>query len=101
MRPKSWLFDSRWDSSASRSSFALWTFRHLFARRRQLQIIVVQGYSLAALFCNVFGRLFSVPVAMLVCSPVERYFMRVAGRIFGPIGPTSCTRRSDFGCLRG
>jgi glycosyltransferase involved in cell wall biosynthesis len=60
---------------ASRAGFARAIFGELRARRRELDCVVVQGYGAAALAANVAGRLFGLPVLMLVCSPVELYYL--------------------------
>ena len=39
-----------------------------------IDFVLVQGYSVAALAANVAARRTGVPVAMLVCSPVEEYY---------------------------
>jgi glycosyltransferase involved in cell wall biosynthesis len=58
----------------SRAAFAARVARHLLARRGELEAVVVQGYGAAALAANLAGRLAGLPVTMLVCSPVERYY---------------------------
>ncbi|HYP14923.1 MAG TPA: glycosyltransferase family 4 protein [Bryobacteraceae bacterium] len=60
---------------ASRMRFAWNVFRELLRRRRKCDFVLVQGYALAALAANLFGRLTGTPVAMLVCSPVEAYYL--------------------------
>ncbi|HEX7313457.1 MAG TPA: glycosyltransferase family 4 protein [Pyrinomonadaceae bacterium] len=60
---------------ASRLGFARAVFGELRARRAELDCALVQGYGAAALAANVAGRLFRLPVSMLVCSPVERYYL--------------------------
>jgi glycosyltransferase involved in cell wall biosynthesis len=57
-----------------RAAFARFVFRQLLHRRSQTDIILVQGYSVAALAANTVHRLTSIPVLMLVCSPVEAYY---------------------------
>ncbi len=59
---------------AARTKFAFWLVRQLVTRHARFDLIVVQGYSIASLGCNVVGRLFRRPVAMLVCSPAELYY---------------------------
>ena len=76
-------FEINWPSScpvsikigpASRLKFALWVLCALVAQRDEFNIVLVQGYALAAIVCNIFGRLFVRPITMLVCSPVELYY---------------------------
>jgi len=59
---------------ASRLKFAWMVGRQLWQWRRQIDWVVVQGSSLAALAANVAGRLTGTPTAMLICSPVEAYY---------------------------
>lgn len=59
---------------SSRPRFAQFIGSHLWNCRKQIDFILVQGYSGAALAANVFRRVLSIPVAMLVCSPVEAYY---------------------------
>jgi len=59
---------------ASRVKFALWVFRRLIKGRVRFDLILVQGYALASLACNLIGRLFGTRVVMFVCSPVELYY---------------------------
>ena len=61
---------------ASRLAFASWLLWLLFVRRLRADFVVSsRGYALArALSCNIYGRVFDTPVAMLVCSPVELYY---------------------------
>ncbi|MBC7930750.1 MAG: glycosyltransferase family 4 protein [Rubrivivax sp.] len=60
---------------ASRAGFAWAVLNELRAQRRGLDCVVVQGYGLAALAANVAGRALGLPVLMLVCSPVEKYYL--------------------------
>lgn len=60
--------------SASRLKFAVQVWKHIYARRKQIDCILVQGYGLAALAANLAGRFNKVPTTMLVCSPVEAYY---------------------------
>lgn len=60
---------------ASRVAFALIVWRRLWAWRGRIDCVVVQGYGVAALAANLAGRLLSLPVLMLVCSPVEAYYL--------------------------
>lgn len=59
---------------ASRLRFAALVFRSLTKRRREFDIVLVQGYGLAALAANCASRLTRTPTVMLVCSPVELYY---------------------------
>ncbi len=59
---------------ASRLTFAWLVGKQLWQRQRQLDWVIVQGSSLAALAANVAGRLTGTPTVMLICSPVEAYY---------------------------
>jgi glycosyltransferase involved in cell wall biosynthesis len=59
----------------SRVGFARLVWRTLRARRGEIDFVLVQGYGLAALAANLAGRIFDLRVRMLVCSPVERYYL--------------------------
>ena len=59
---------------AGRASFAAFLFRELLRRRSHTDIVLVQGYSLAALVANLARIVTSVPTIMLVCSPIEAYY---------------------------
>ncbi|HWR13917.1 MAG TPA: glycosyltransferase family 4 protein [Terriglobales bacterium] len=59
---------------AGRLAFARFVFAELVHRRSEIDIVLVQGYSLAALAANIVRQFTSVPVIMLVCSPVEAYY---------------------------
>ncbi len=61
--------------SASRFGFAWQVFRHLLARRGEVDFIIVQGYGMAALAANIAARLTGSAAFMLVCSPVEAYYL--------------------------
>lgn len=60
--------------AASRAAFAAGVFRALLRRRGRCDQVLVQGYGPAALAANAACRLTGMPVAMLVCSPVEAYY---------------------------
>lgn len=60
---------------ASRARFAREVFRVLRRAGARLDAVIVQGYGAAALAANVAGRLEKLPVYMLVCSPVEKYYL--------------------------
>jgi len=55
-------------------AFALFVMRRLIALRRQIDVVVVQGYGPTAACANLVGRLIGRSVLMLVCSPVEAYY---------------------------
>jgi glycosyltransferase involved in cell wall biosynthesis len=58
----------------SRLSFARTVYRHLRAHRSQIDLVVVQGYVLAALAANLASRRSGTKTIMLVCSPSEAYY---------------------------
>lgn len=60
---------------ASRLRFARAAFAEVWRRRAELEAVVVQGYGAAALAVNAACRLAGLPSFMLVCSPVERYYL--------------------------
>jgi glycosyltransferase involved in cell wall biosynthesis len=68
-----------------RLMFAVRVFRLLL--RRPCDVIVVQGYGVAALAANVAARLRRTPCWMLVCSPIAEYYgtRRDAGREFSAL----------------
>jgi D-inositol-3-phosphate glycosyltransferase len=57
-----------------RVAFARLVAAELWHSRAVDEVVIVQGYGLAALAANVVGRLTGVPTTMLVCSPVEAYY---------------------------
>ncbi len=57
-----------------RAAFAWLAGAALWRHRKTDDVVIAQGYGLAALAANVIGRLSGVPTAMLVCSPVEAYY---------------------------
>lgn len=71
---------------AGHASFALFAFRRLVALRREVDVVIVQGYGPTAAFANLAGRLTGLPVLMLVCSPIAEYYrcrrMSAQGRPF-------------------
>jgi glycosyltransferase involved in cell wall biosynthesis len=69
---------------ADRFAFAQRAFREIVRRRKQIDIVLVQGYSLAALACNIARALTKIPVLMLVCSPVETYYLCRRSHPHGP-----------------
>jgi glycosyltransferase involved in cell wall biosynthesis len=60
---------------ASRIAFARFVWRHLRGHGREFDYVIVQGYGLAALAANVAGLLGRTRTSMLVCSPVEAYYL--------------------------
>jgi glycosyltransferase involved in cell wall biosynthesis len=60
---------------SSRSGFARAVLAEVWRRRGELDAVVVQGYGAAALAANTACRLARLPALMLVCSPVERYYL--------------------------
>jgi glycosyltransferase involved in cell wall biosynthesis len=59
---------------AGHLAFGFFVMRRLLALRKQIDIVVVQGYGPTAACVNIVGRLTGRPVLMLVCSPVEAYY---------------------------
>lgn len=59
---------------AGHAAFAVFVFRRLLALRREIDIVLVQGYGPTAAFANIAGRLAGLPVLMLICSPMEAYY---------------------------
>jgi glycosyltransferase involved in cell wall biosynthesis len=59
---------------ASRVRFAAWLAGRLAAEGQSWDLVLVQGYALASLACNLTMRWLKRPVVMLVCSPVETYY---------------------------
>lgn len=60
---------------SSRTGFARALFVELWRRRAELDAVLVQGYGAASLAANAACRLAGLPAFMLVCSPVERYYL--------------------------
>jgi glycosyltransferase involved in cell wall biosynthesis len=60
---------------SSRAGFARLVWKTLRKRGGEFDYVLAQGYGAAALAANLAGRLRDVPVFMLVCSPVERYYL--------------------------
>lgn len=58
---------------SSRFGFASFVFRQLIGRRN-VDAVLVQGYSLAALAANFARQITGKPTLMLVCSPIEAYY---------------------------
>ena len=59
---------------ASRLSFARAVFEYLRRHRKEIDLVLVQGYGLAALAANTASKFTSADTIMLVCSPVELYY---------------------------
>jgi glycosyltransferase involved in cell wall biosynthesis len=59
---------------ASRLGFARMVWDFVRRRCGRSDLVIVQGYGLAALAANLAGRLTGVRPFMLVCSPVEAYY---------------------------
>jgi glycosyltransferase involved in cell wall biosynthesis len=59
---------------ASFARFPVFVARRLWALRREIDVVVVQGYGPAALAVNLFARASRTAAVMLVCSPVEAYY---------------------------
>lgn len=79
---------------SSHAAFALFVFRRLFARRREIDVVIVQGYGPAAASANLAGRLTGLAVLMLVCSPIEAYYRC---RLITGLRPF---RRSEYWAIR-
>jgi len=58
----------------SRQRFAALISKYLLQFRRGIDLVMVQGYGLAALAANLAGRVTGIRVVMLVCSPLEDYY---------------------------
>lgn len=58
----------------SRLGFARTVYRHLRAHHSEIELVVVQGYVLAALAANLASRFSGTKTIMLVCSPSEAYY---------------------------
>jgi glycosyltransferase involved in cell wall biosynthesis len=73
----------------SHAAFAAFVARRLLALRREVDVVVVQGYGPTAACANTVGGVAGLPVLMLVCSPVEAYYkcrrISSAGRPFRPL----------------
>jgi glycosyltransferase involved in cell wall biosynthesis len=69
---------------ASRISFGRFVFYQLLRRRSQTDVVLVQGYSLAALAANAARIITSTATIMLVCSPIEAYYYCRVAHAVGP-----------------
>jgi len=77
----------------SRTGFATFVFRRLL-NQRDIDAVLVQGYTLAAMAANLARQITRKPTLMLVCSPIEAYYRC---RLKYPGGPPY--RRSEVGAL--
>src|SRR3989442_5913265 len=59
---------------ACRSGFAAMAFKYLHQHRKEIDLVLVQGYGAAALAANVAAKLTGADTVMLVCSPAEAYY---------------------------
>lgn len=59
---------------SGRLAFARYVFRELIRRKSQVDVVLAQGYGLAALAANASRQFTGKPVILLVCSPVEAYY---------------------------
>jgi glycosyltransferase involved in cell wall biosynthesis len=67
-----------------RASFGRFVFFELLRRRSQTDVVLVQGYSVAALAANAARMITSAPTTMLVCSPIEAYYRCRLAHANGP-----------------
>lgn len=79
-----------------RGRFARLVARELYRHRTEVDVLLVQGYSIAALAANLVGRVTGLATIMLVCSPTEAYYRcrRVAD------DPSSVFRWSELAALQ-
>ena len=62
-------------------SFAAFALRWLVRSRREIDVVILQGYGVVAAAGNAAARLIGTPAVMLVCSPAEAYYeCRLVGR---------------------
>jgi glycosyltransferase involved in cell wall biosynthesis len=61
--------------SPSRLGFAYAVWNYLNANKSKIDVVLVQGYSLAALAANLAARTLGLKVVQLVCSPTEAYYL--------------------------
>ena len=59
---------------AGHAAFSAFVARRLFALRREVDVVIVQGYGPTAACVNAVARIAGWRVLMLVCSPVEAYY---------------------------
>jgi glycosyltransferase involved in cell wall biosynthesis len=60
---------------SGRGRFAWTVVWEIVARRRDLDFVLVQGYGVGALAANLAGRLARIQTTMLICSPLEEYYL--------------------------
>ena len=58
-----------------RLRFAGAVLREILMRRKDLDLVLAQGYGVGAMAANLAGRLARIPTTMLVCSPLEEYYL--------------------------
>src|SRR5262249_51278217 len=58
----------------SRQRFGAVIMKYLLQLRRRIDLVMVEGYGLAALATNLASRVTGIPAVMLVCSPAEAYY---------------------------
>lgn len=88
-----------------RAAFAAFAFRRL-RRLRSSDRVLVQGYAAAALAANLAARLSRAPTWMLVCSPLERYYLcrrahPIAAKPFRPAELWALTRLARLNARLG
>lgn len=81
---------------ASRAGFAAFVMKELILRRRDTDLVIVQGYGAAALAANLVARATNKRCIMLVCSPVEAYYQERRGRHY----PGKPFRQRELSLLR-
>jgi glycosyltransferase involved in cell wall biosynthesis len=59
---------------AQRGRFARFVARRIYEHRTDVDVLLVQGYSVAALAANLVGHVAGLGAIMLVCSPTEAYY---------------------------
>lgn len=57
-----------------RLAFGRLVYSHLRRAAERVDVVLVQGYGVAALCANLAARATRVPTAMIVCSPIEAYY---------------------------
>lgn len=57
-----------------RVRFARLAAREIQRHRDEIDVLLVQGYSVTAMMANLSARLYGLPSIMLVCSPTEEYY---------------------------
>lgn len=59
---------------SSRAGFGRFVLQRLLAGAGRWDVVLVQGYAVAALAANVAARRTGAPTLLLVCSPIEAYY---------------------------